>query len=166
MIGISRLTRFSSPKSRLAVMFTLNFPRHFAYLFVAALVLIFTQSGSTPHWIDRAPFLFALIGFLHAAALALALSKPHAFVRRILFIAITAAFSAIVPFVGAYIVSHLHLDGGLGSFALYAVSSGFGAAAYWVLVRLFWFRSLNPRRCLRTRTAIAGIRNEFGAGAQ
>jgi hypothetical protein len=130
--------------------FTLNFPRHFAFLFVAAAVLILTQSGSTPHWIDRDTFLFALIGFLHAAALALALSKPHAFVRRMLFIAITAALSASVPIVGAYIVSHLHFDGGLGFFALYAVSSAFGATAYWLLVRVFWFRGLPRRSLLQT----------------
>jgi hypothetical protein len=103
-----------------------------------------------PHWIDRATFLFALIGFLHAAALVLALSKPHAFVRRTLFIAITAALSAVVPLVGAYIVSHLHIDGGLGFFTLYAVSSAFGAAAYWVLIRLFWFRGLTSRSLLQT----------------
>jgi hypothetical protein len=136
--------------SPLAVMFTLNFPRHFAYLFVAALVLILTQRGSTPLWIDRATFLFGLIGLLHATALALALNKWHAFARRILFIAITAALSANVPLVGAYIVSHLHFDGGSGFIALYAVSSAFGAAAYWVLVRLFWFRALTNRSLLQT----------------
>jgi hypothetical protein len=131
-------------------MLTFNFPRHFAYLFVAAIVLISTQNGPTPLWIDRATFLFGLTGLLHATALALALNKSHAFAKRILFISITAALSANVPLVGAYIVSHLHLDGGLGFIALYAVSSAFGAAAYWALVRFFWFRALTNRSLLQT----------------
>jgi hypothetical protein len=131
-------------------MFTLNFPRHFAYLLVAAVVLILTQSGSTPLWIDRPTFLFGLIGLLHATALALALNMSHAFPKRILFIAITAAVSANVPLIGAYIVGLLHFDGGLGFLAVYAVSSAFGAAAYWALIRLFWFRALTNRSFLQT----------------
>ena len=123
-------------------MITLNFPRHFTYLAIAVVVLIFTQSGSTPHWIDRSTFLFGLDGLLHATALVLALNLSGAFAKRLLFIAITAALSANVPFIGGYVVSFLHLHAGIAFVGLYAVCSAFGAAAYWALVRLFWLRGL------------------------
>jgi hypothetical protein len=131
-------------------MITVNYPRHFAYLFIAAIVLILTQSGSTPHWIDRATFLLGLVGLLHATAFALALNMAHAFPKRILFIAITTAASANVAMVGAYIESPLHLDGALGFLAWYAISSALGASAYWALVRLFWLRGLTKRSLLLT----------------
>jgi hypothetical protein len=134
----------------LALMITLNFPRHFAYLAVATAVLILTQSGSTPLWIDRATFLFGLAGLLHATALAFALNMSGALPKGLLFIAITAVASANVPLMGAYIVGPLHFDGALGFLAWYGVSSAFGAAAYWALVRLFWLRNLTVLSLLQT----------------
>jgi hypothetical protein len=131
-------------------MFKVNFPRHFAYLFIAAVLLVLTHGAPSPHWVDRDTFLFGEVGLLHATALALALSKPLVVARRIFFVAITAALSAGVPITGAYVVSHLHFYGGLGFFALYAVSSALGAAAYWVLIRLFWFRALPTRSLFQT----------------
>jgi hypothetical protein len=126
----------------------LNFPLHFTCLAVAVAVLILTQGGQAPHGIDRATFLFGLVGLLHATALTIAISKPHAFARRLIFIVIATLLSAGVPVVGAYVVSHFNSGGALGFIALYAVSSAFGAATYWVLVRSFWFPTLTARSLL------------------
>jgi hypothetical protein len=141
-------------------------------------LLVLTHGAPSPHWVDRDTFLFGEVGLLHATALALALSKPLVVARRIFFVAITAALSAGVPITGAYVVSHLHIYGGPGFFASYAVSSALGAAAYWVLIRLFWFRALPTRSLFQTVAMCVGAtfasllmfglvtqqgRHEFGA---
>jgi hypothetical protein len=135
---------------------TLNFPRHFAYLAIAAAVLIVAQSVPAPQWADGFTFYFSLVGFLHATALVSALCVSGAVAKRVLFIAITTALSANVPLVGGYAASSLQRDAGVGFLSLYAFSSAFGAAAYWMLIRLFWLRGLTKRSLVQAIALCVG----------
>jgi hypothetical protein len=120
----------------------INYPRHFAYLAVAAVALIFmlveplpfTQSPD-----NRFTFFFALFGTLHALALVTALRAGPLW-RRGIFVAITAALSGCIPFAGIELSRVLGLESLVAAMGL---ASAVGASAYWLLVRTFWFPSVN-----------------------
>ena len=123
---------------------------HFAYLAVAATILIIVAPLSTPVWVDRFTFYFALDGLLHAVALVLALNVRGAYLRRFSFAVITAVVSAGVPIFGLSLSRLTGLDGTPALLSALAMGSAGGASVYWALVRLFWIRGLTASSLFRT----------------
>jgi hypothetical protein len=128
----------------------IRYPRHFACLAVAALALINVVPLSVPSWLDRFTFFSALDGLLHAGAVVLALNVAASWIKRLTFAAITAVLSGGVPYFGLAFERPLGLDGTAAFLAAFAIGSAGGAAAYWLLVRVFWIRSLTAASLMRT----------------
>jgi len=129
----------TSPSSPSA---TLHYPRHFMLLAGIAAVL----AAASPWRLHGPVASFGLYGALHALTVVLTLRALPSLRRRLLFIAIAASLSMLSAAVGLY-GSHFigTLPGTAGPFLLLALSSGFGAASYAVLVRRFWIAKLSRR---------------------
>jgi hypothetical protein len=128
-------------------MAAINYPRHFVYLALAAIIefiVLWSIDRWTPRFPDVLASLFTLNGLLHATALVLALTVPATWSRRVVFVAIAAMLSSAAPFTRVLLPSAVNQLLGL------AFPSAVGAAAYWYLVRLLWIRQLTAVSLLRT----------------
>ena len=120
----------------------INYSRHFAYLAIAVVALVLVESSSLTLWLDRFRSSYALFGALHALALVAAL-RAGSIGRRIIFVVVTGALSASVPYAGIALPSALGLDGGFAFFGAFAFGSAIGALGYWMLVRAFWLPNMD-----------------------
>lgn len=132
---------------------------HFQTLALAALIFWLSRNvelGARTFNFEFFPF--ALMGFLHAACLVISLRDLKAArpIIALCFITLVALWSAMTPIVGLWSsVVWLPLEsvvrrGHLGAFVIFVTGSAAGSAGYWLLVRLFWLKSLRPTDCLRT----------------
>jgi hypothetical protein len=122
----------------------LRFSRHFLLL-AAAVIVIVALNAANPF---SEPFLpsFALYGALHAAALAVAIQASHSLPRKGLFIVLAAALNVAVLYAGIFSLEVL--GKAFASLRLYialSVCAMFGAMAYGLLIRAFWYPALRPR---------------------
>ena len=139
---------------------------HFATLTVAALVFWLATMDLT-HPVRSSyfgNFYYGLMGALHAISIVLSLrdSKPARPIYPLCFISLAAIWSHLTPFIALLSsvmwdpirqISHrptLDL-----SFLVYLNGSIIGSSGYWLLVRLFWLKSLKRAAWLRTMALCA-----------
>jgi hypothetical protein len=133
---------------------------HFTTLAVAAVILWLAKGLYLPYWISDFDFFhFGLFGALHATSIVVSLRDRKA-VRPIIalsFITLATVWSAWTPLMGLWggaIVWFPFADSlrenNLGGYALLVTGSAIGASGYWLLVRLFWLKSLRRADWLRT----------------
>jgi hypothetical protein len=126
-------------------MMVINYPRHFAYLALAAIV-VFAVSRL------QDPSIFMLSnGFLHAAAVICALRDAATWLRRALF-----AAAAPILSIGAFYVTTL-LPSAAAQYVGFCLVSVVGAASYWCLVRAFWIHNLTFNSLLRAVSLCAAV---------
>jgi hypothetical protein len=124
-----------------------NYPRHFALLGVATL-LIFLLG----HWdllSDSLIVSFAINGALHAVALVATLRATQIVWRKLAFAALAAALSIFTMYVGITgLVLFAVLPGNERLYAVLGLCSVTGAITYAALTRLFWLGKFPSRRIL------------------
>jgi hypothetical protein len=116
--------------------------RHFGVLAcMAAALILFGR------WRSMGPLAaFAVYGALHALAIVVSLRNPQPLSRKLRFIAFAAALAVVSTALGLRGSTFLGaLSGLVGPPLLLAVSAGFGAASYGMLLKAFWFDDLSPR---------------------
>jgi len=141
---------------------TLNYKVHFGALLLAMIALWLTYSLTIPDWIERAVYVYGLVGVLHACALVVSLPKSAAVLRRVTFVALAGVASVLQAWVPALIFPALWMIPGMrtSDSPIFEVAWLFGAtffgAAYWLLVRGFWLRSLKLVNLLITLVLCGG----------
>jgi len=132
---------------------------HFAALSIAVIVLWFVED--LPIYIrisDGNFYFFVLIAVLHAASILVSLRvwKRNRLILGFCFIGSAAVWSVAafvltlwsspvwVPFVKAAPSGHINF------FLPYLIGSAIGASGYWLLVRVFWLKSLRRVDLLKT----------------
>jgi hypothetical protein len=137
---------------------------HFTTLAMAAVIFWLAKDLHLPYWISNFDFFhYALMGALHATSIVISLrhgrtTKPIiAFsICPLGFIELATVLSAWTPFMGLLgsIVwspfADILRDNNLGGDAIFLTGSAIGASGYWLLVRLFWLKSLRRADWLRT----------------
>lgn len=141
---------------------------HFPILAVAALVFWFwlTKRRYHPYWFgfDAVDFHFGLMGALHATCVVVSLRvrKAAHLLIALWFVPLAAVLSAWTPTLGSLasvvwlpILELIRMlktspHSGLGGTLLLVTGSAVGASGYWLLVRLFWLKSLRRTDLLRT----------------
>jgi hypothetical protein len=124
-----------------------NYARHFGVLAAATVVLFLLG-----HWdllSDSLLASFAINGALHALSLSLALLSRQSMLRKLAFIAGTAALSVFTMYVGIIgLVLFAVVPGNERLYLALGLCSLTGAITYGSLIRLFWIRKFSPRRIL------------------
>jgi len=125
----------------------IQYKRHFLILILAVTVLwlIMKAGDAVPAGDARFLLFFAGMGALHAASIVISLRDRTAVTpgKTIVFITLVAVLSAVTPFSLFLLVPLLSLLGeSLMPFFGLAFGSAFGASGYWLLLRLFWLKSL------------------------
>jgi hypothetical protein len=143
---------------------SIRYSLHFPLLIVALLVIWIAEGIHFPVWISNFNFFqYALMGVLHATTLFVSLRdrKAHNPFTALCFIALAGVWSAAAPILGLWgaivwtPIFRAPLTEGLrqsdiGFAIIFLSGSAIGAAGYWLLVRLFWLKSLRRVECLRT----------------
>jgi hypothetical protein len=143
---------------------SIRYSLHFPLLIVALLVFWLAERIHFPVWVSNFDsFQFGLMGVLHATALVVSLRDRKAdnpFIA-FCFIALAGVWSAGTPILGllgsivwtpivrAPFTESLR-PSDIGFVVIFLTGSAIGAAGYWLLVRLFWLKSLRRVDCLRT----------------
>ena len=143
---------------------SIRYSLHFPLLIVALLVFWLAEGIHFPVWISNFDFFqYGLMGVLHATALVVSLRDRKAnnpFIA-LCFIALAGVWSAATPIVGLWgsivwtpifrapFMESLR-PSGIGFVFIFVTGSAIGAAGYWLLVRLFWLKSLRRVDCFRT----------------
>jgi hypothetical protein len=136
---------------------------HFTALALAA-VTFWLAKDYVPDWSSNFDFFhFALMGALHATSIVVSVRDRRAGdpiipfpIYALGFIAFATVLSACTPVMALWgsivwlpfhdILSAIHL----GSYIGFLTGSAIGASGYWLLVRLFWLKSLRRADWLRT----------------
>jgi hypothetical protein len=135
---------------------------HFATLTVAAFIFWLAKDLYLPYWISNFDFFhYALMGALHATCIVVSL-RDHSVtnltfpIYALCFIMLVTILSAATPILGLWgsivwaplydILREKHL----GHYSIFLTGSAIGASGYWLLVRLFWLKSLRWTDWLRT----------------
>jgi hypothetical protein len=150
---------------------------HFATLTVAAVVFWLAKDLYLPYWISNFDFFhYALMGALHATCIVVSLRDHRAThpiiafpIYALCFIMLVTILSAATPFLGLWgsivwvPLADILREKHLGVDAIFLTGSAIGASGYWLLVRLFWLKSLRRADWLRTvslcvtATLLAGL---------
>ena len=138
----------------------IRYSLHFELLIVAGFV--FWQAKDS-HLSARVAgfdfFHYGLMGVLHAMAVVLSLRDRKAadLIPALCFITLAAAWSAITPLLGLWgsvvwipIGTTVLRPAPHNLIFVLATGSAIGSAGYWLLVRLFWLKSLRRADCFRT----------------
>lgn len=137
---------------------------HFATLTVAAVIFWLAKDLYLPYWISNFDFFhYALMGALHATCIVVSLRVHRAThpviafpVYALCFIMLVTILSAVTPILGLWgsIVwtpfENVLVEKHLGDYAIFLTGSAIGASGYWLLVHLFWLKSLRRVDWLRT----------------
>lgn len=138
---------------------SIRYSIHFPALVVAALILWLTKDVRFPYWVSNFNFyLFGMMGALHATCIVVSLRnrKPAHLVIALCFITLAAVWSAATPILGLwgsivwYPITHFLPPGEFHQSFIFLTGSAIGSAGYWLLVRMFWLKSLRRTDCLRT----------------
>jgi hypothetical protein len=127
-----------------------RYPRHCALVAAAAIVLVILPRIPVPLRVDRLMLLFAASGVLYSATLLLALAAPVSCYARLGFAGISAISGAVSPYVGLALASLLGVRGTAALPAAFALAAAAGAAAYFLVVRALFLRTLTLRAFWRT----------------
>ena len=137
---------------------------HFAALTVAAVIIWLAKDLHLPYWISNIDFFhYGLMGALHATCIVVSLRNRRAThpaiaspIYAACFVMLATILSAATPILGIWgsivwapfadILREKHL----GGYAILLTGSAIGASGYWLLVRLFWLKSLRRSDWLRT----------------
>jgi hypothetical protein len=131
-------------------MTAVSYPRHFAFLTLATVLLLADLPEPLPVWVNRLLFFPMLYGMLHAGALVSALNANGLWLKRGLFVALAAGLSGVVPYFGLFSTKLLGLSDSAAYFGAFALGSAGGAASYWFLIRFFWIPGLPLRSVAHT----------------
>jgi hypothetical protein len=130
---------------------------HFTSLAVAAAIFWLAKDFRLPIWISNINFLhYALMGALHATSIVISLRVRRTVLRALGFITLAATLSAWTPIMGLWgsVVwvpfADILRKRDLGADAILVTGSVIGASGYWLLMRLFWLKSLRRIDWLRT----------------
>ncbi|HVA16477.1 MAG TPA: hypothetical protein VMV59_02060 [Candidatus Dormibacteraeota bacterium] len=143
---------------------SIRYSLHFPLLIVATLVFWLAKDINFPVRISNFDFFqFGLMGVLHATALVVSLRNRNANhpIIALCFITLAAVWSAVTPVLGLWgsivwtpilwtPLAGVFRGGHFGPVLIFLTGSAIGAAGYWLLVRLFWMKSLRRVDCLRT----------------
>lgn len=121
-----------------------HYPRHFAVLAAAAVVLILQSRWG--FFSEALLPTFAISGALHALAVVVALRAPSAWLRKCSFVALAAVLSVLILYIGilslalfAILPANARLYMALGA------CSAAGAMTYGSLIRLYWVQKFSSR---------------------
>jgi hypothetical protein len=141
------------------LMKAIRYGLHFATLTVAAVIFWLAKDLYLPYWISSFDFFhYALMGALHATCIVISLRdlKSPRKIIGLCFIALVALLSAATPLLALWgsvvwlpFADILH-ESGLGFYSILLTGSAIGASGYWLLMRLFWLKSLRLADWLRT----------------
>jgi len=137
---------------------------HFATLTVAAVIFWLAKDLHLPYWISNFDFFhYALMGALHSACIVVSLRDRRAThpiiaisIYALYFIMLATILSAATPILGLFgsivwaPLDDILRENRLGGYAIFLTGSAIGASGYWLLVRLFWLKSLRWADWLRT----------------
>jgi hypothetical protein len=127
---------------------TLRYNIHFLILIVLTTVLCVPMRLGFLTFGARFAFIFALVGVLHSFAIVVSLRDLKAIkpVFALCFIFLAGLWSYVTPLLGALPVQALPDKSGddLRMISWYLIASAIGSSGYWILVRLFWLKSLRP----------------------
>ena len=127
----------------------LDYRRHFLLLGAGTVVLgLMTRLPSL--FSGRLFLLFGVAGALHATAVVLALRSRTSWPSRLAFVVAAAAVSVAAPLGALPLAGLVKLEVGTVVFATLALTSAFGAALYWLLLRGWWAPGLSARSLLAT----------------
>jgi hypothetical protein len=121
-----------------------HYPRHFAALAAASLVLtVLSRSGLLR---DAMLPTFAISGALHALALGVTLRAPAALLRKCSFVAIAALLAAATLYIGILSLALLAiLAANARLYLTLGICSLAGAITYGSLIRLYWMKGFSSR---------------------
>jgi hypothetical protein len=137
---------------------------HFPALTVAAVIFWLARDVHLPYRISNFDFFqYALMGALHATCIVVSL-RDHSATHRIgafpiqalCFVMLATILSAATPILGLWgsivwaPLADILREKHLGGYAIFLTGSAIGASGYWLLVRLFWLKSLRRVDWLRT----------------
>jgi hypothetical protein len=143
---------------------SIRYGLHFSLLIVAAFIFWLLKDVHFPVWFsDFNSFHYGLMGVLHATALVVSLRERKANhpIATLCFIALASVWSAATPILGLWgsvvwipirwtPLAEILRSSDFGFVLFFLTGSAIGAAGYWLLVRLFWLKSLGRADCLRT----------------
>jgi hypothetical protein len=157
---------------------------HFATLTVAAVTFWLAKDLYLPYWISNFDFFhYALMGALHAGCIVISL-RVHRVTHPIIafpiyvvfFVMLATLLSAVTPVLGLWgsivwaPLGDVLRENHLGTYAIFLSGSAIGASGYWLLMRLFWLKSLRWGDWLRTAllcvaaTCLAGLALDMFGG--
>lgn len=149
---------------------SIRYRLHFSLLIVALLVFWLLEGIHFSISVSNFDFFqFGLMGVLHATALVVSFRDRKAnnpFIA-LCFIMLAGFWSAATPMVGLWgsiawtpivraPLSESLRSSDIGFAIIFLTGSAIGAAGYWLLVRLFWLKSLRRVDCLRTVALCVG----------
>jgi H+/Cl- antiporter ClcA len=140
---------------------SIRYSLHFSLLIGAIFIFWLARDVHFPAWISNFnSFHYGLMGVLYATALVVSLRdrKANDPIIALCFIALAAVWSAATPILGLWgsivwswiPLPEISRPSDLGFVLIFVTGSAIGAAGYWLLVRLFWLKSLRRGDCLRT----------------
>ena len=124
-------------------------------------VFWFVKDVYLPYWIANFDFFhYGLMGLLHATCIVVSLRDRRANhpIIALCFITLAAIWGAVTPILGLWgsvvwtPLAEILPRSDFNLVFLFLTGSAIGAAGYWLLVRLFWLKSLRRADCLRTVT--------------
>jgi hypothetical protein len=142
----------------------IRYSLHLPLLIVALFVFWLAKSIHFPVWISNFDFFqYGLMGVLYATVLVVSLRdrKANHPTIALSFIMLAAVWSAATPILGLWgsiVWTPIYLtplgdilrSSGFGLVSVLVAGSAIGAAGYWLLVRLFWLKSLRRADCCRS----------------
>jgi hypothetical protein len=161
----------------LPAMKMIRYGLHFATLTVAGVTYWLAKDLYLPYWISSFDFFhYALMGALHAACIVISL-RDHRVTHPIIsfpiyalcFVILATLLSAVTPILGLWgsmvwaPFGDILRENHLGGYPIFLTGSAIGASGYWLLIRLFWLKSLRRADWLRTTllcvaaTSLAGL---------
>lgn len=132
---------------------------HFQLLIVAVLMFWIAEGVNLPVRVSNFDFFhFALMGLFHAMAVVVSLRDRKAAhpIIAFCFITLAAFWSAATPILGFWgsivwnPITHFLPPREFNLIFILLTGSAIGSAGYWLLVRLFWLKSLGRADLLRT----------------
>jgi hypothetical protein len=144
---------------------TIRYGVHFAILTVAAVIFWLAKDLYPRYWIFNFDFFqYALMGALHATCIVVSLRDHKANyqiiafpIYALCFIMLVTILSAATPILGLWCgaivwapLGDMLREKHLGGYSILLTGSAIGASGYWLLMRLFWLKSLRRADWLRT----------------
>ena len=122
----------------------LHYPRHFALLAAAAIVLFLP--GRWEFFGEAFLPIFAISGALHALALVFTLRATQAALRKCAFVLAAAALSVFTMYIGILSLELFAiLPAGARLYMVLGLCAACGAISYGSLIRFYWIRKFSTR---------------------